>query len=268
MSQLLPVCNQAHLGAGVLEIENTREAVELGWSLGLIPEIDVNTAGDGTLVSFHDSDLGRMVAGLPAGTRARTIHELGWEEISRLDVGGPGRPRRIPAAAEILGLLVGRPERRLYLDTKRLELARLAELVLGLGVAGQVILATNRDERIAEWRRLVPGAETLRWVWMDPPPQGWERAEAVIRALAAQGFPGITQLQLHILVGADGSLHPGIEAIAALAAEVQGRGVVFQAFPHCSDPAVYALLHRHGVRSFTTDHPHEFAHGLRLAGAA
>lgn len=259
-----PLLLQAHRGAGFLEADNTVEAVELGWSLGMVPEIDVNTAGDGTLVSFHDHDLARAVRDLPADLAGRTIHQVPWERVADFDVGRAGAPRRVPLVRTLLERCAADPRRRLYLDIKTVDFARLAALVRAAGVARQVIFSTNRDAWIADWLALMPGSETLRWVWMDDAPQAWVRAEAELAALCAAGWPGITQLQLH-LVPRDGGLHPGIAVAAALAAELAARGILFQAFPHSADPAHYAALHAAGVRSFASDDLHEMRRGLGLA---
>lgn len=255
----LPILVQAHRGAGFLEAENCLEALELGWSLGMVPEIDVGTTRDGVIVGFHDKDLARLVVGLPAALRGRTLGEADWSELRGLNVGSVERPRRIPTIAEALDALRQDP-RRLYLDIKRVAFPALVELVHEHDAAGQVIFSTNRDPWIAEWRSLLPSAETLRWVWMDDGDEGLARAERELAALRSTGFPGITQLQLHILVRppTDGSVfHPGEGFIAALERELRGRGIVFQAFPHSGNPGVYRRLLDIGVRSFATDHPHE-----------
>ncbi len=46
----------AHRGAGFLAPENTMDALELSWSMGCIPELDVRTTKDGHLMMFHDKD--------------------------------------------------------------------------------------------------------------------------------------------------------------------------------------------------------------------
>jgi glycerophosphoryl diester phosphodiesterase len=46
----------AHRGAGDPAPENTMEAIELSWSMGCIPELDVRTTKDGHLMMFHDKN--------------------------------------------------------------------------------------------------------------------------------------------------------------------------------------------------------------------
>lgn len=253
----LPLLIQAHRGAGFLDAENCIEAIELGWSFGMVPEVDIGTTRDGMIVGFHDRDLARLVHDLPASLRGRSLGDADWSELRDLNVGTADKPRRIPTIAEVLVRLRSKPDRRLYLDIKRVDFPALAALVREHDVTGQVIFSTNRDAWIAAWRSLLPGSETLRWVWMDPGQAGLDAAKAMIDGLRSTGFAGITQLQLHILVGDDLALHPSLEAIRALSDELGGRGIVFQAFPHCGDVAVYRQLLNLGVRSFATDHPHE-----------
>src|ERR1041384_1766060 len=50
---------QAHRGAGIEYSENTLEAFEHGWNLGVTPECDVRTTKDGVIVCFHDTDFKR-----------------------------------------------------------------------------------------------------------------------------------------------------------------------------------------------------------------
>ncbi len=253
----LPLLVQTHRGAGFLDAENCIEAIELGWSFGMVPEIDIGTTRDGMIVGFHDRDLARLVHDLPPSLRGRTLGEADWSELRGLNVGSADNPRRIPTIAEVLVRLRSDPQRRLYLDIKRVDFTALAALVREHDVVGQVIFSSNRDEWIATWRDLLPGSETLRWVWMDPGQAGLDKALAMIDALRGNGFTGVTQLQLHILVGDGLALHPGPERIRAVHDEMTGRGIVFQAFPHSGATTVYRQLLELGVRSFATDHPHE-----------
>ena len=251
----------AHRGAGFLDTENTLEALELGWSMGLETEIDVSTTRDGVIIGFHDGDFSRMLNDPPASLRNRKLADTDWNELRALNIGTPDKPRRIPTIAEALTRLHAHPDRRLYLDIKCVDFPSLAALVRKHDVAAQVIFSTNNNAWITAWRALMPGTDTLRWVWMDEGQAGWTKAEAEIAILRAQGFAGITQLQLHILVGE--TLHPSEPVIRALVDELRARNIVFQIFPHSNDPNIYRRLHQLGVHSFATDHPHELLDALR-----
>ena len=254
---------QAHRGAGAGEPENTLEACLTTWKLSprLVPELDISTTADGVIVAFHDKDLRRVVGDATPELTGKCIGDLTWEEARSVDVGaamGPRfRGRCIGRIADAFAQVAGRPERRLYLDYKRADLANLAVLVYGHGVAGQVILASNDAAILAEWKRRVPESETLLWVW-----HGADMA-AQMDAVRRGGFAGITQLQLHTQVGQAGELSPTEGMLRALAEECRGRGIVLQTFPFtdylgapCASD-VYRRLLELGVTSFATDYPLE-----------
>src|SRR3990170_4827123 len=52
---------QGHRGVGNLAEENTVEAFELAWRMGLYPESDLRMTRDGVIVPFHDNDFSRVV---------------------------------------------------------------------------------------------------------------------------------------------------------------------------------------------------------------
>ncbi|HWQ91906.1 MAG TPA: glycerophosphodiester phosphodiesterase family protein, partial [Clostridia bacterium] len=70
---------QAHRGAGDLAPEGSREAFELAWRLGCIPEADLRRTRDGRIVSFHDNDLARILPNAPAELKKKGIADLTWE---------------------------------------------------------------------------------------------------------------------------------------------------------------------------------------------
>ena len=249
--------HQAHRGAGFLEAENTLAAMELGWSWGLAPEIDISTTRDGAIVGFHDKKLARVVRNLPKHFAKACVHDLDFADLAALDVGLPaGQPRSIPLIADVLARLRELPDARLYLDIKQVSFPELAKLVQEHGVADRIIFATNRDPWLAEWRALQPHGETLRWVWFDATPGKLAVTQAELAKLRTAGFPSITQLQLH-LMPIQGVMLPAASEVQDLASELAQRGILFQAFPHSDDPAVYRHLRTIGVPSFATDYPHQ-----------
>lgn len=72
----------AHRGAALLAPENTLGALTKTREIG-IPwvEIDVNRLGDGTLVMFHDDQLGRLTS-----ARGRLADQR-WQDVESLDIG-------------------------------------------------------------------------------------------------------------------------------------------------------------------------------------
>ncbi|WP_028670910.1 glycerophosphodiester phosphodiesterase family protein [Saccharospirillum impatiens] len=72
----------AHRGASLLAPENTLGAMTKTRDIGTPwVEIDVNRLGDGTLVMFHDDQLGRLTS-----ARGRLCDQR-WEDVQSLDIG-------------------------------------------------------------------------------------------------------------------------------------------------------------------------------------
>lgn len=62
---------QGHRGVGNLAEENTVEAFELAWKLGVIPEADLRITRDGVIVPFHDNNFARVVKDAPPELRKK-----------------------------------------------------------------------------------------------------------------------------------------------------------------------------------------------------
>jgi glycerophosphoryl diester phosphodiesterase len=248
---------QSHRGAGTLAPENTIDAFELGWKLRTYPEADVRTTKDGVLVAFHDPKLARVVPNAPAELKSKGVHELTFEEVSRLDVGSWAgkqfRDRRVPRLSEVFALMKGKPERRLYLDIKDVKLPQLAQAVKDAGVQPQVVLAAPNPATLRQWKALVPESETLLWMSGSEP-----GIRLRLDPIRKSNFDGITQLQVHI--------HPNRQQpgdpftlsnrfLVDLGHELRSRNILFQALPYTADAGVYAKLLDLGLASFATDHP-------------
>jgi glycerophosphoryl diester phosphodiesterase len=284
---------QAHRGAGFLAEENTLAAFELGWSLGCHAEADLRTTKDGVIVAFHDATFDRVVKDLPPELKGKGVQHVSWERLSHLDVGAwkgdRFQGRRVNRMTEIFAAMRGRPERRLYLDIKQVDLAQLAREVQGAGVGAQVILASPKPEQIVAWKRLVPDSDTLLWM------RGSEdQLRQRLEFLRKDGFPGITQLQIHIFpnrtieealdlaaITADKIKTTVAQAranpqrftlsdafITGLGRELRARHILFQALPYTSDTRVYAELLDLGLMSFATDYPDVTQRELRAYYAA
>src|SRR3954464_6300675 len=78
---------QAHRGAGMAFSENTLEAFEQGWKLGVTPECDVRTTKDGTIVCFHDPDFKRVPYKIDDAQKSGSIEKTTFAEIEEFDVG-------------------------------------------------------------------------------------------------------------------------------------------------------------------------------------
>jgi glycerophosphoryl diester phosphodiesterase len=259
---------QGHRGVGALAEENTIEAFELAWRMGIYPECDLRMTKDGVIVPFHDDDFSRVVKEAPPDLKKKGVKDLTYAELAALDVGSwrgdQFKGRHVVPMARIFELMRGRPERHLYMDIKSIEFRRLAAEVRKFGIGKQIVLASPRVAQLREWKALVPESATLLWM------HGNEAAlSRDFAALRQSDFAGITQLQIHVYpkettdtwAPPTDDSPPGNpfrlrnDFLMATGQELRRRGILFQAFPYTKDPAVYAQLLDLGVMSFATDHP-------------
>jgi glycerophosphoryl diester phosphodiesterase len=243
---------QSHRGAGALAPENTVEAFELAWSLGTTPEADLRMTRDGVIVAFHDETFARVVKNADEALKKKGVADLPWDEVAALDV---GQGQRVARMEPIFERLKTRPERRLYLDVKKIDLPKLAAAVKG--VERQVLLASPRYAELRRWKALVPEAGTLLWV-------GGATEEELAKKLEeprSTSFADLTQLQIHVRLK---PAAPSDAFLIALGKELRERKVLFQALPWgARDPKVYARLLDLGVMSFATDYPKETLEAVR-----
>lgn len=245
---------QCHRGAGTLAPENTLEAFELAWSLGTIPEADLRTTRDGVIVAFHDGNFARVVKDASPELKKKGVADLSWAELSALDV---GEGRHVTTLAPVFERMKGRPERRLYLDIKNVDLKKLAELVRAHDVEPQVILASTLYPVLRTWKSLAPASGTLLWMGGTEDEQKRRFEE-----LRGTSFADVTQIQLHVRLkpGADlAKADPFTISDAFLrdaGKELRAHGILFQSLPWGgADAKVYARLLDLGVMSFATDFP-------------
>lgn len=259
---------QGHRGVGDLAEENTVEAFELAWRMGLYPEADLRMTKDGVIVPFHDANFARVVKDASPELKKKGVQDLTFAELSQLDVGAwkgeQFKGRRVVPMATIFELMRGRTERHLYMDIKSIDFPRLAAEVRKYGIERQIVLASRHIAEIRAWKALVPESETLLWMRGN---------EADLRrdfaALRQTKFAGLTQVQIHIYPKVTNETHaPPADASPAdnpfrlrnaflieVGTELRAQGILFQTFPYTKDPAVYAQLLDLGVMSFATDYP-------------
>jgi glycerophosphoryl diester phosphodiesterase len=151
----------AHRGGAKHWPENTLEAFRGGLEAGCgWIETDVHMTRDGHIVCFHDDDLERTTDG-----RGK-IWELSLAELRRLDAGyrfSPdgrsfpfrGRGIRVPTLEETLALGA-----RVNLEIKQADppmVAALWQLIEAEGVHERVLVASERDALLREFRNLARG---------------------------------------------------------------------------------------------------------------
>lgn len=249
----------SHRGAGELVPENTLAAFEKGWQLGTVPEADMRTTRDGVLVAFHDANFKRTVKTSDPELKKKGVSDLTFAELALLDVGGWKSQEfaglRVPKLAEVFEQMRSRPDRRLCLDFKYVDLKQLADLVHAHGVDKQVVLATTDYEVVKQWKKFLPDAPAMLWMG-EPEPKLKERL-AVLRTV---NFAGVDRIQFHPRANTNS---PALEPftisrafLRATADELRGRGIAFEAFPRgITDPKAYWQLLDLGVATFSTDYP-------------
>lgn len=246
---------QSHRGAGELEAENTLPAFELAWSLGTVPEADLRMTRDGVIVAFHDTNFKRLVKGAAPELAKKGVKDVTWEDLRTFDVGAwKGEKfagRRVPRMAEVFAAMTDKPERRLYLDIKDMDLKKLAGEVHAARVESQVILASTHHAVIREWKALVPESGTL--LWMGGTEEALEKRLADLRR---EKFAGVTQLQIHVRTTPTGDITPSPAFLTKVGRELRAQDILFQSLPWgTTDPKLYWRLLDLGVASFATDYP-------------
>lgn len=259
---------QGHRGVGELAEENTVEAFELAWKLGIYPECDLRMTKDGVIVPFHDNNFARVVKDASPALKKKGVKDLTFAELSELDVGSwkgeQFKGRRVVPMAKIFELMRGRPERHLYMDIKSIEFPRLAAEVRKFGIEKQIVLASRKVEEIRAWKALVPESETLLWMHGNEAELSKDFDE-----LRKTKFAGVTQVQVHVYPKetkdtwapptdaspADNPFRLRNAFLRRVGEDLRAHGVVFQTFPYTTDAAVYGQLLDLGVMSFATDYP-------------
>lgn len=249
---------QSHRGAGNLAPDNSLLGFKLAWHIGTIPEADPRTTRDGVLVAFHDNNLKRLAPQADPAIIDKSVNDLDWDVISKLDVGSYMAPKyagvTIPRISDVLDEMKGHPDRWLYLDIKKLPLEKLADLIRERGLDSQVVMASTKYDEIREWKKLLPKSNTLHWMGGTQESLAQRLAE-----LRKTSFADITQLQIHVNVGdlnAADPFNPSSAFLKEAGKEIKSKGMLFQVLVLGSgDPRAYTKLMDLGVESFATDDP-------------
>lgn len=248
---------QSHRGAGTAVLENSIEAMEFSWKLGVVPEADLRMSKDNVLFFLHDINLKPARPG--EKPEQVDVSKLTWDEVLALELGesnqGKFVRRPIFKLEEVFKLMKGRPERFLYMDIKNADFEILSKLVKQYGIEQQVIFTSSNHEFLKQWKKLVPTGETLNWV------RGTlEYAAPKMKQLEADGYEGITQLQFHIHpnepVSSNQPYKLPNEFLAEQTRKLREHGILVQVLPwQIDDQKVYNHLLDLGVASFATDFP-------------
>ncbi len=243
---------QAHRGAGDLAPEGSREAFELGWKLGCVPEADLRQTKDGVIVSFHDNNFARILPNASEELKAKGIADLTFTEVKALDVGSfrseQFAGQRVISLAEMVGILKAHPERSLYIDIKKVDFRKLARETVG--VHPQLILASTKHNEVQLWKQAAPKSRTVHWMGGTQ-----EKLAQRLEALRTVNFAGIDQLQIHVNT-TNNVFFPSEEFLRDAGKELRTYGILFQMLPwRQKDPQAFRRLLDLGGASFATDFP-------------
>lgn len=251
---------QAHRGGGGFERpDNTMVSFLYGWDLGGIPEADVRQTLDGRIICLHDPTLTRTT-NAPAEIADIPVAELRYEQFAGVDAGAKFSPeyvgQRVPLLEDVLARMAERPQRRMYLDLKGIDLRALADMIRRFALQGRIYVASPKLEECEGIKQQLPGVRTIQWC-------GGTEAEiqAKFRSAAAGGFYHLDQIQLHLndeplAAGWRYQIKPAFvtEALQACAA----RGVDLEVLPWKFERKDIEALLDLGVRWFATDEPKRF----------
>ena len=249
----------AHRGAGFLAPENTMGALELSWSMGCIPELDVRTTKDGHVMMFHDKNFARILPDASKAMKKKRLEDLTYDEAKQLDIGAFRGPefagQRIVSLAEIVAALKKDPKRSVYLDVKNVDFAIMAKETEG--AHEQVVLATGSEVDLPRWRAVAPRSDTFLWVgtWGDTNDTNVEKRFARLRE---SGFAHIDRLQVHCHFNTNtGTMVPSDDFIRRAGVELRRHGIEFQTMPWNvpEQPEAYVRLLDLGTAGFGTDRP-------------
>ena len=248
----------AHRGAGDLAPENTMAAMELSWSMGCVPEVDVRTTKDGHILMFHDNNFARVMPNAPEELKKKRLEDLTLAEAMELDIGSYLGPefagQRIVTLDEIVTALKADARRMVYIDVKNVDFAKMAQATQE--VHDQVILATGKESEIIAWKKIAPRSDAFLWVgtWGDTDDT---KVEKRFESLRQNGFEGIDRIQVHCHILDDGRMVPSDEFIRHAGVEVRQYGIEFQTMPwnRPADTSMYVRLLDLGTEGFGTDRP-------------
>ncbi len=257
---------QAHRG-GLREVpENTLAAFYEAWRLGTLPEIDIRTTADGTIICLHDATLKRTTN---ATDQAEVpVSQLPLKDVQRYDAGSWFDPafahERIPTLKQVFQVLQRHRDYQIYLDLKAVDLAQLTALIETYQVADQIIFSHNRVASCEAMKSTIPALRTMLWIGGD--------AEAIWRTYqtaAASGFAHLDQVQLH-LKPAEGTWPFALsrERLQTAVTETRAAGVDLEVLPFTFTPQSLHELVALGIQWYATDEPQRFRKALSDKSAA
>ena len=264
---------QAHRGGGLYEApDNTMAAVRYGWSLGAIPEVDIQLTSDDQLICLHDDTLARTTDA-PASIANLPARQLPLKEIQKYDAGKKFDKKyageHVPTLSEIFEEMKADRNRMIYADIKSDDtknfpvlLKVFAKLASQYGVASQIIVC-NCDYAVdMQMREAVPGINVMLWIgsWGSNDPRK-EKLDQ-FQSLIAKKFVGLDEVQFHLAYNEKGvngwhyDLSP--EDLRTAIQICRQYHVVLQVFPFQFTRESLKGLYDLGITHYTTNEPARF----------
>lgn len=258
---------QSHRG-GVNEVpENTLVALRHSWQIsGAVPEVDLRTTSDGTIVCMHDGTPERTT-NAPEEYARTAIDKIplvtlrSWDAGSHFD--GKYAGEKVPTLDEVIALLKEDSRRELYLDLKGVDLDQLVAIIKREKIEDRIIFVHGSPLMCRKLQGLYPGARTMTWLSGDP-----EKIQQRFADLKENKFKGISQLQFHLQTKV---LTPEItyvfdtgyleDAVAA----TRKNNVDFQLRPFDFNAQSLRYLIDLGVYWYVSDDPEAFARSVKEA---
>lgn len=267
----------AHRGGGLYDRpDNTVAAFEYAWSLGGVPEADIQPTRDGVFVCLHDGTLERTGTASSAASGAglaallkTPVEKLDYAAIKDVDVGSKFSAEyaaeRVPLLERVFALMAGRPERSIFLDLKTNDPERLTALIKAYGLEGRVYVSSPSIAQCREIKTRMPGVKTLLWCGGTP-----FEIKKKFDAARGEGFAGIDQIQLHlnpISLGKGWKYAVDADYLGKAAAAAGAAGIEFQVYPKSFESRDLSRLLELGIGWFVTDEPARFLETMTELGA-
>ncbi|PCJ51415.1 MAG: glycerophosphodiester phosphodiesterase [Planctomycetota bacterium] len=256
---------QAHRGGGSKDApDNTMAAFLYTWNLGGIPEADIRTTKDGTIICLHDPTLERTAIA-PKDILEAGVDTLTFEDIHKRDVGVKFKEEfkgeRIPSLEEMFGKMKDDPERQVYLDIKDVDLEVLGQTIKKFAVEKQVLIASSHQSECATLKEIGKSLRAMIWIGGS---SGEIRSK--FAKVVSSRFAGVDQVQLHLKDREENSSFRYQLDPIFLKKTLQicrDANIDLEVFPFEFDKdSLHALLDI-GIRWFATDEPKRFNETLK-----
>lgn len=239
------------------------EANKYTWELGGIPEADIRTTKDGSIICLHDPTPARTTT-VPEAVKDEPITSFTLEEVKQWDAGikfaAKFKGAKIPTLEEVFRAMQERPERQIYLDLKDVDLNQLGRMIDQYQVNEQVIFTHKHQQNCIQMKQITSDVRTMLWIMGNV-----DRIKQTYFEVRNNGFTGLNQVQIHLRLGesrTDWPFELEQEYVKKVIAETSAAGIDFEVFLYsCEDACVHPLLDE-GIRWFATDEPSAFLHSV------